>query len=145
MLLQAPGVLFIHPLAELTQLRHQCFIAGVFRDGVAEGAEAHQQIPFGATALQHLFQHREPGSDSALLTHQLHPKPRRTAAFPLTERFFPCQHLQQGGFAGAIGTDQSEPLPFTDVEIEIGKEGADAEILGRTHQADQTHGVPAGS
>ena len=145
MLLQAPGVLFIHPLAELTQLRHQCFIAGVFRDGVAEGAEAHQQIPFGATALQHLFQHREPGSDSALLTHQLHPKPRRTAAFPLTERFFPRQNLQQGGFAGAIGTDQPEPFSFTDVEIEIGKEGADAEILGRTHQADQTHGVPAGS
>ena len=30
-----------------------------------------------------------------------------------------------------------------DVEIEIGKEGADAEILARTHQADQTHWAPA--
>ena len=53
--------------------------------------------------------------------------------------------LEQGGFARAIGTDQPEPFSFSDVEIEIGKEGADAEILGRTHQADQTHGVPAGS
>ena len=57
----------------------------------------------------------------------------------------PRKHLEQSGFAGAIGSDQPEPFSFSDVEIEIGKEGADAEILGRTHQADQTHGVPAGS
>ena len=95
MLLQAPGLFLIHPLAQVAQLRQQRLIIGIRCHCLTEGAETKQQIPFGTTPLQHLLQHREPGGDSAVLPDQLHPQPRRATPFPIPEGLLAGQHLQQ--------------------------------------------------
>ena len=145
MLLQAPGLLIVHALAQLAQFRQQGLVLRGCRHCIAEGAEAQQQVSFGTAALQHLLQHGQPGGDTALLTHQLHPKPGGTTSFPGPQWFAARQHLQQGGLAGAVRADQAKPFTLTDVQFKIGKQGADAEVLGGTHKADQTHEVRAGS
>ena len=145
LLFEAPGFLFVHAFAQRPQLGQQAFVLWSCSDGVAEGAESQQQIPLGTASLQHLFQHGEPWGHSTLLPDEFHPEAIRASAFSLPEGFSTGKHLQQSRLAGAIRPNQSEPLPFADMEVEIGKKSADAEILGGTHQADQAHEGGAGN
>ena len=72
LLLQAPGFLVIHALAELAQLSQKGFIIGMFSDRFAQSAETHQEIAFGTAAFQNLFQHGAARGDAAVLTDEHH-------------------------------------------------------------------------
>ena len=145
MLLEAPSLFFVHTLAELSEFGQHCFVVGIGGDRITEGGEAKQQIPLRTASLKNLLEHREPRRDPAVLAHQFHPQAWRAASFSGSQGFVACQHFQQGGFAGSVGTNQSQSFTLSNVKIQFGEEGADSEILGRTHQADQTHGVPVGN
>ena len=59
--------------------------------------------------------------------------------------FHTRQHLQQGRFSGSIRTDQPKAFPIADMEVQIGEQSTDAEVLGCTHQADQAHDGVSGN
>ena len=141
LLLEAPGLFIVHALAQLAQFGQQRFVLWSCCHCLAEGAEAQQQVALGTTALENLLQHGQAGGDTTLLTHQLDPQPGGTAPFPRPEWFDTRQHLQQGGLTGTVRADQPQPFTFPDVQLKIGEQGADAEVLGGTHKADQTHEV----
>ena len=145
LLLQAPGLFVIHALAELPQLGEKGFIVRMVCDRLTQGAEPHQEVAFGTAALQNVFQHCEARRDAAVLADEHHTQARRAAPRALSQRFAASQHLQQCRFAGSVRSDQSQALTLSDVKIQIGEQGADAEVLGGSHQADQTHGAPLAS
>ncbi len=39
--------------------------------------------------------------------------------FPLIRFGLPTDHPEQGGFAGTITTDQADPLPLVDLEVDL--------------------------
>ena len=139
MLLQAPGLLFIHALAELSQLSQQRCIVRGGRDRITQGTEAQQQIALGTATLQHLLQHSQPWRHTAVLTHQFEPQPGGAAPLSAAKGLKAGQNLQQRGLPRSVRADQAKAIAFRDMEIQIGEEGADAEVLGGTHQADQAH------
>ena len=70
LLFQTPGPFLIHALTEHSQFRQQSFIIWIGGNGIAQGTEANQQITFGSTTFQHLFEHRQAWSHRALLPDQ---------------------------------------------------------------------------
>ena len=76
LLLQPPGLGFIHALAEMSEFGELGGVVWVLGDSLGEGAEAQQQVAFLTATGQHLLQHREPWLHNALLAHQLHPQAR---------------------------------------------------------------------
>ncbi len=135
--LQIPGIEAIHPALQIAELGQQGAVVGVGGDRLAQPQVLAQQGHLFATAGEHLLQHGVLRIHGGFLVHQHHPGPFRAAALAFTERLYPSQHLEQGRFAGAIGANQPQAIPLTDVQVEAGKQGADAEILARPHQADQ--------
>ena len=121
------------------ELGQQLVILRGGRQGLAELLMALQQHhPFAATG-EHLLKDRELWIQRRFLIQEHHAGFRGAAPFPLIEGFPSGQHPQQGAFAGAVGADQAEAIPFAHVQVQIGEQGAQAEVLARTHQADQAH------
>ena len=139
LLLQAPGVAGLHRLMQAIELGQQLVIFRGGRQGLAELLMALQQHhPFAATG-EHLLKDRELWIQRRFLIQEHHAGFRGAAPFPLIEGFPSGQHPQQGAFAGAVGADQAEAIPFAHVQVQIGEQGAQAEVLAGTHQADKAH------
>ena len=141
LLLQSPGTLFIHPLAQGAELLHRRCVVGFTGHGFRHRTESQQQLTLFSTAREHLFEHRQAWLHDAVLADQFHAQPRRAAPFSSPQGFLARQHAQQCGLSGPIRTDQSHAVVFTNVKGEVLEQGADPEVLGGINQADQTHGL----
>ena len=141
LVLEIPGIQGVHAALQIAQLGQEGGIMGGVGHGLAEPQVLAHQRHFFATAGEHLLEHGALLIQRGFLVHQHHPVSRRTAAGPLTQGLYSGQHLEQGRFTRPVGADQAEPIPLADVQGEVRKQGADAEVFARTNQADQTQWV----
>ena len=141
LLLQPPGIELVHAVMEVAELGQGDGVVGAISHRLAQGRVLPQQGHLLAAPGKHLLQHGVLRVQPGLLVDEHHPGAGGAAALAAAEGFNARQHLQQGALAGAIGADQPQPLACADVQAEVFKQGADAEVLAGIHQADQAQGV----
>ena len=145
LLLQVPGLALVHAGIEAAQFRQQGRVVAALgmgmAQGIAQGRVAAQQLHLFAAFGEHLFEHRALRIHLRFLAHQhdagLAKHPPLAGAGGLQAR----QQPHQGALARPIGANQPQPLLLPHVQGEVVEQGADAEVLADSHQADQAHAL----